>query len=50
MLPVDEAIKAAQERLRSQISDLQEQAETLALFERGRQDKGTKAPRTLRQG
>ncbi len=49
-LPVDEAIDAAQQRLRAQIAGLQEQSAVLARQEKGGRDRGTKAPRTLRQG
>jgi len=49
-LPVDEAIDAAQRRLRAQIAGLQEQSAVLARQEKGDRDRGTKAPRTLRQG
>ena len=49
-LPVDEAIEAARQRLRAQIAGLQEQAAVLARQEKGDRDRGTKAPRTLRQG
>jgi hypothetical protein len=49
-LPVDEAIEAAQQRLRAQIAGLQEQSAVLARQEKGDRDRVTKAPRTLRQG
>ena len=49
-LPVDEAIEAAQQRLRAQIAGLQEQSAVLARQEKGDRDRATKAPRTLRQG
>jgi hypothetical protein len=49
-LSVDEAIAAARQRLRDQISSLQEQSDTLARQERDNPDRVTKEPRTLRQG
>ena len=48
-LSVDEAVKAAQQRLRAQIASLQEQADVLTRQEKGGVDR-VKAPRTLRQG
>jgi hypothetical protein len=49
-LPVDEAIATAQQRLRAQVAGLQEQSDTLARQEKGNPDRGTRAPRSLRQG
>jgi len=49
-LSVDEAIAAAQQRLRDQVAGLQEQSDTLTRQDRGNPDRVTKAPRTLRQG
>ena len=40
----------AQQRLRAQVADLQEQSDTLARQEKGNPDRGTRAPRSLRQG
>ena len=48
-LSVDEAIKAAQQRLGAHIASLQEQADVLTRQEKGDLDR-VKAPRTLRQG
>jgi hypothetical protein len=48
-LPVEEAVKAAQQRLRVHIASLQEQADALTRQEKGGLDR-VKAPRTLRQG
>jgi multidrug resistance efflux pump len=48
-LSVDEAIKAAQQRLGAHIASLQEQADVLTRQEKGGLDR-VKAPRTLRQG
>ena len=49
-LPVDEAIDVAQQRLRAQVTSLQEQSDSLARQERSNSDRATRAPRTLRQG
>src|SRR5215216_3405373 len=49
-LPVDEAIDVAQQRLRTQVTSLQEQSDALARQKRGNADRATRAPRTLRQG
>jgi hypothetical protein len=49
-LPVDEAIATAQQRLRAQVAGLQEQSDTLARQEKDNPDRGTRAPRSLRQG
>jgi hypothetical protein len=50
MLPVEEAIATALQRLRAQVASLQEQSDTLARQEKGNPDRVTRAPRTLRQG
>ena len=49
-LSVDEALEAAQQRLRAQVAGLHEQADTLARQGKDRQDRTPTAPRTLRQG
>src|SRR5215216_7693774 len=44
-LPVDEAIDVAQQRLRTQVTSLQEQSDALARQERSNSDRATRAPR-----
>lgn len=49
-LPADEAITVALQRLRDQVTSLEDQSAHLASQDKGGADVFTKAPRTLRQG